>query len=83
MAKKKRDKSSPKLSASQLYHPQKAQVAGTAESAVQTVDLEATSVPGDAALVEEYRYVLTDLKKIAWLAIMMLALLVVLAFVIV
>ncbi len=42
-----------------------------------------TRIPTEEELAEEYRYVLTDLKKIGWLALAMLALLIALAFIIV
>ena len=74
MAKKKR---APRLSEAQLYRPTKNAVA----------DVAAEEVPEDASsaevLAEEYQYVIQDLKKIGWLALAMLALLVVLALVIV
>ena len=40
-------------------------------------------IPTDAELTEEYRYVLTDLRRIGLLALAMLALLIVLAIVLV
>ena len=75
MAKKKRE--APRLSEAQLYRPTKNAVA----------DVAAEKIPEDASsaevLAEEYQYVIQDLKKIGWLALAMLALLVVLALVIV
>jgi hypothetical protein len=70
MAKKKR---APRLSEAQLYRPTKNAVA-------EEVPEEASSAE---VLAEEYQYVIQDLKKIGWLAVAMLALLVVLALVIV
>jgi hypothetical protein len=79
MAKKTKKRSgAPRLTERQLHRP------GSAPSAVPT--FQAAGVPAQLAgdeLADEYRYVLTDLKKIAWLALAMLALLIVLAFVIV
>ena len=75
MAKKKRE--APRLSEAQLYRPTKNAV----------VDVAAEGIPEDASaaevLAEEYQYVIQDLKKIGWLALAMLALLIVLALVIV
>jgi hypothetical protein len=75
MAKKKRE--APRLSEAQLYRPTKNAV----------TDVAAEEIPEDASsaevLAEEYQYVIQDLKKIGWLALAMLALLVVLALVIV
>ncbi len=81
MAKKTKKRSSgPRLSASQLYRPGADGVAPVA--AVPVVKAPVVQ-PADADLMEEYRYVLTDLKRIAWLAVAMLALLIVLALIIV
>jgi hypothetical protein len=75
MAKKKRG--GPRLSEAQLYRPTKN--AG-ADVAAEEVLEDASSAE---VLAEEYQYVIQDLKKIGWLALAMLALLVVLALVIV
>ncbi len=82
MAKKSRRKS-PRLSESQLYRPGQRAVAGVAPSAVPKPTVGTSKIPTEQELQQEYRYVLTDLRKIAWLAVAMLVLLVVLAIVIV
>ncbi|HOT92880.1 MAG TPA: hypothetical protein PLJ78_17005 [Anaerolineae bacterium] len=80
MAKKtKKSYRGPRLSEAQRYRPE-AKVGAAAPVSQPVV---ASVVPADADLMEEYRYVLTDLKRIAWLAVAMLALLIVLAFIIV
>ncbi len=73
MAKKSRR--TPQLSDAQLYRP------GAKADAV--VETPVTTAVSEETLAEEYRYVLTDLKKIAWLALVMLGLLIALAFVLV
>ena len=80
---KKRSTTSPRLSESQLYRPRKAGIAS--DVAAPTIASKAVSsrAPSEEELQAEYRYVLTDLKKIAWLALAMLVLLVGLAIVIV
>jgi len=85
MAKKTKKRSNgPRLSESQRYQPGVDGVAVPSAVIIPAVKaVAATAQPADEDLVEEYRYVLTDLKKIAWLAVAMLALLVVLAFVVV
>lgn len=88
---KKRSTGRPRLSESQLYRPgvdgvkpASAVVAPTVKAVSPTAKAVAVSAQqADADLVEEYRYVLTDLKRIAWLALAMLALLIVLAFIVV
>ncbi len=81
---KKRSNDRPRLSESQLYRPGVDGIKPAAAAVAPTMKAVAVSAqPADADLVEEYRYVLTDLKKIAWLALAMLALLIVLAFVVV
>ncbi|MGC9397667.1 MAG: hypothetical protein ACP5HM_00850 [Anaerolineae bacterium] len=62
-------KSVPRLSEAQLYRPE---AGGTETEASTTEDL-----------TEEYRYVIADLKRIALLALVMLALLIALSFVLV
>ncbi|MFP4396251.1 MAG: hypothetical protein ACLFTI_13425 [Anaerolineales bacterium] len=75
MAKKKRE--APRLSEAQLYRPmQNVVVEAAAEDISEDVALE-------VVLAEEYQYVIQDLKKIGWLALAMLALLIVLSLVIV
>ena len=81
---KKRSSGGPRLSESQRYQPGVDGIGGQAAAVVQPVKaVAATAQPADVELVEEYRYVLTDLKKIAWLALAMLTLLVALAFIVV
>ena len=87
MAKKTKKRTSsggPRLSERQLYQPGMENVA--VPSAVVAPANKALSVaaqPADEDLAAEYRYVLTDLKKIAWLALAMLVLLIALAFIVV
>lgn len=87
MAKKTKKRTSsggPRLSERQLYRPGMDSVA--VPSAAVASAGKATAVvaqPADEELAAEYRYVLTDLKKIAWLALAMLVLLIALAFVVV
>ncbi len=77
---RKKGKGGPRLSATQLHRPgTQAAVVAAAPRQPEVVKTPAT----DTDLVEEYRYVLTDLKKIAWLALAMLVLLIVLAFIVV
>lgn len=81
---KKRSNGGPRLSGRQLYQPGMDGVAvpsATVTPAVKAVAV--TAQPADEDLAAEYRYVLTDLKKIAWLAVVMLVLLVALALVVV
>jgi hypothetical protein len=66
-------KSRPRLSEAQLYQPNQA----------ASVVEPAQPGSGEEDLAEEYRYVLTDLKRIAILALVMLAVLIVLSFVLV
>lgn len=84
---KKRNDGGPRLSERQLYQPG---VDGAGRSlaavvpAVRAVKaVAAATQPADEELAAEYRYVLTDLKKIAWLALAMLVLLIALALIIV
>ncbi|HQE92229.1 MAG TPA: hypothetical protein PLH19_06040 [Anaerolineae bacterium] len=80
MAKKAKKRSGgPRLSESQRYQPGKPSGVVTPVRQAETV----STLPANTDLVEEYRYVLTDLKKIGWLALAMLTLLVVLAFILV
>jgi len=78
---KKRSTRRPRLSERQLYQPGVDGVSAVPSAALVTKPV--TAQPDDEDLAAEYRYVLTDLKKIAWLALAMLVLLVVLAFVVV
>ncbi|MBN2393444.1 MAG: hypothetical protein JXR84_22115 [Anaerolineae bacterium] len=80
---KKRKIGEPRLSERQLYQPGMAGVGGGSAAASATKTAATLAQPDDEDLVAEYRYVLTDLKKIAWLAMAMLVLLIVLAFVVV
>ncbi len=90
MAKKGKKRSSGKsrLSKKQRYIPEaKAVSAATAETGStlqrKAVKKATSRIPTEEELAQEYRYVLTDLKKIGWLALAMLALLIALAFIIV
>lgn len=81
---KKRSNGGPRLSDRQLYQPGMDGAAVPSAAVIPAAKVAAvTAQPADADLVTEYRYVLTDLKKIAWLALAMLVLLVVLALVVV
>ncbi len=75
MAKKKRE--TPRLSEAQLYRPTQGVVVDVAAEELLE-DVSSADV-----LAEEYQYVIQDLKKIGWLALAMLVLLIVLALVIV
>ena len=81
---KKRSNGGTRLSDRQLYQPG---MDGAAVPSAKVIPAAKAAVvaaqPADEDLAAEYRYVLTDLKKIAWLAVAMLALLVVLALVVV
>lgn len=81
---KKRSNGGPRLSERQLYQPGMGGAPVPSAAAVPVGKMVAVAAqPADEDLATEYRYVLTDLKKIAWLALAMLVLLVVLAFVVV
>ena len=80
---KKRGRERPRLTERQLYQPGMAGVSGVPTVASVAKAAAVAAQPDDEDLVAEYRYVLTDLRKIAWLALAMLVLLVVLAFVVV
>ncbi len=81
---KKRSSGGPRLTERQLYQPGMGGAAAPSATVVPVAKAVAvTAQPADEELATEYRYVLTDLKRIAWLALAMLALLVVLAFVVV
>ncbi len=79
MAKKTRRSSGARLSEAQLYRP----TLGAPVAAKAVAAAPAAHVPTDEQLAQEYRYVTTDLKRIGVLALAMLVLLIVLAFVIV
>jgi hypothetical protein len=84
MAKKTKKRSGgPRLSERQLYQPGMDGGSGASVATPVIKTVVATTQPADDDLAAEYRYVLTDLKKIAWLALAMLVLLIVLAFVVV
>lgn len=87
MAKKSKKRTSsggPRLSERQLYQPGMQAVAAPSTAVAPTRKAAAVNAqPADEDLAAEYRYVLTDLKKIAWLALAMLVLLIALAFVVV
>jgi hypothetical protein len=89
MAKKSRKKRATKLSKAQRYHPgakgvpAPAQKTKTAKVRRAARGGQSVHIPTDAELTEEYRYVLTDLKRIGLLALAMLALLIVLAIILV
>ena len=81
---KKRSNGGPRLSERQLYQPGMDGAAVSPATVIPAAKAVAVAAqPADEDLATEYRYVLTDLKKIAWLAVAMLVLLVVLAFVVV
>ncbi len=90
MAKRSRKKRiATKLSKAQRYHPGAKGVPAPAQN-TKTSKVRRTPrggqsvhIPTDAELTEEYRYVLTDLKRIGMLALAMLALLIVLAVILV
>ncbi len=72
-----------KLSAAQTYRPvEGAQPKATAKSKRRAAQTK-HHIPTEEELAEEYRYVLTDLKRIGILALVMLALLIVLAIVLI
>ena len=87
MAKKGKKRSSGKsrLSKKQRYIPEAKAVTAEKGSTLQSKAVKKASsrIPTEEELAQEYRYVLTDLKKIGWLALAMLALLIALAFIIV
>jgi len=86
MAKKTKKYSNgrPRLSERQLYQPGMGSTAAPSAAVIPAVKAVAVAAqPADEDLAAEYRYVLTDLKKIAWLALAMLVLLVALAFIVV
>ncbi len=74
-----------RLSAAQTYRPAEGrapQVAVKSTRRRRTVQVK-HHIPTEEELAEEYRYVLTDLKRIGILALVMLVLLIALAFVLV
>lgn len=91
---KKTKRRLPRLTETQRYQPAAAAGAGTAPAlapaprpVVQPRRMppvfQAARVPTEEELREEYRYVLTDLRRIGLLALAMLAVLIVLAIVLV
>lgn len=80
---KKRSNGGPRLSERQLYQPGMDGIVGVATAPTIKAPAVVAAQPVDDDLAAEYRYVLTDLKKIAWLALAMLVLLVALAFIVV
>jgi hypothetical protein len=84
MSKKNRKKSTPRLSPAQLYRPGMA-TTPTAKAEEETPDVlpTAANVPSEETLAAEYQYVISDLKRIGVLALVMLVLLIVLAFVLI
>jgi hypothetical protein len=87
MAKKSKKRTisgGPRLSERQLYQPGVERVVAPSTAVAPASKAVAVAAqPADDDLAAEYRYVLTDLKKIAWLALAMLVLLIVLALVVV
>ncbi len=88
MSKKKRKYGSKnkkrKLSAAQTYRPQAgAAPASTKKAGKRRAAQTKHHIPTEEELAEEYRYVLTDLKRIGILALVMLALLIALAIVLI
>ena len=72
-----------RLSAAQTYRPAEGtQLKAAAKPKRRSVQMK-HHIPTEEELAEEYRYVLTDLKRIGILALVMLVLLIVLAFVLV
>ncbi len=73
-----------KLSAAQTYRPAEGaqQMKAAAKPKRRSVQTK-HHIPTEEELAEEYRYVLTDLKRIGILALVMLALLIVLAIVLI
>ena len=89
MTKKSRKKRVSKLSRAQRYSPNTRGIPAPVQKTKTTKARRAAHggakvhIPTDAELTEEYRYVLTDLRRIGLLALAMLALLIVLAIVLV
>ncbi|MBN1486896.1 MAG: hypothetical protein JW981_04590 [Anaerolineae bacterium] len=76
---KKSKKSTPRLSAAQLYTPD-----GAAPAVILAAQKESPmTVPTETDLAAEYHYVIRDLRRIGILALIMLGVLVGLAFVLV
>ena len=86
MTKKSRKKRVSKLSQAQRYSPDTGGISAPVQK-TKTARVRRTTrgvhIPTDAELTEEYRYVLTDLRRIGLLAVAMLALLIVLAIILV
>ncbi len=83
MSKKNRKKSKPRLSKAQLYRPGMAATSVAQSEETPVVLQGAANVPSEEVLAEEYQYVISDLRRIGLLALIMLALLIVLAFVLI
>jgi hypothetical protein len=81
---KKRSSGGPRLTERQLHQPGMGSIGGAATVVAPSTKVAAPAAqPADEDLAVEYRYVLTDLKRIAWLALAMLVLLIALAFIVV
>ncbi len=80
--KKRTGNGGPRLSERQLYQPGMGSAPVPSAAAVPAV-VAVTAQLADEDLAAEYRYVLTDLKKIAWLALAMVVILIALAFIVV
>ncbi|NLF00423.1 MAG: hypothetical protein GX601_05525 [Anaerolineales bacterium] len=78
MSKKSRRAKAPRLSAAQKVQP-----VARAEIVTAPAHSEAKAEAGTSDLKQEYRYVFADLKRIGIIAVAMLAVLIVLAFVLV
>jgi hypothetical protein len=83
MSKKNRKKSTPRLSQTQLYRPGMATTPTSKVAETTDVLQAAADVPSEETLVAEYQYVISDLKRIGFLALIMLILLIVLAIVLI
>jgi len=77
--KSRRRRSTPRLSAAQLVQPGEQAVPSVTPAVVQTPHAPKTSARALRDLREEYPYVAADLKRIAIIAVVMLALMVGLA----
>jgi len=77
--KSRRRRSTPRLSAAQLVRPEEQAIPAASPVAVQTPQAPRASARALRDLREEYPYVAADLKRIAIIAVVMLALMVGLA----